>query len=115
LFESGAILVNRAGVRFCEERESVSALSAQEGAEGYIVFGSEIAGIFSSAPNSISTAPGIAFAYFEDYRRGRPDLVRSADTVQALAQLIHLDSAVLAESMRDRGFTTSLLRHGSGL
>ena len=112
LFERGAILVNRDGVRFCDERESVSALSAQEGAEGYIVFGSEIAKVFSSAPNSISTAPGIAFAYFEDYRRGRPDLVKSADSTHALAKLIHLDGAVLADSMRDRGFTAPYFAMG---
>ncbi|BCB78236.1 hypothetical protein GCM10022251_31660 [Phytohabitans flavus] len=112
LFAHGAILVNNAGERFCDEKESVAPLSSQDGGRGYIVFDAGIAAAFNRPPNAISTAPGIAFAYFDDYRRGRPDLVFQADTATELAERIGVDPAALAESVRQGALGTPLVAMG---
>ena len=112
LFEHGAILVNRSGARFCDEKASVAALSSQPGAEGTIIMDARTAALFDTEPNAISTAPGIAFAYLRDYRRGRPDLITTADTPEALAVGLGADPAVLAESVRGAGLTGPLLAMG---
>jgi fumarate reductase flavoprotein subunit len=112
MFTEGAVLVNAHGDRFCDERASVAALSSQPGAEGYIVFDGKIADHFNTPPNSISTAPGIAFAYFDDYKRGRPDLLLTADTVAGLARLIHVDEKSLEHSLASTGFEPPLYAMG---
>jgi fumarate reductase flavoprotein subunit len=112
LFEYGAILVNTEGERFCDEASSVDQLSTQPGATGFIVLDHRIAKAFEAAPNAISTAPGIAFAYFGDYRRGRPDLVSTAATPEALATRLGVDPRRLAEAVRARGFSGQLVAMG---
>lgn len=99
MFAQGAVLVNAQGERFGDERTSVAGLSSQPGAEGYIVFDVRIAEHFNTPPNSISTAPGIAFAYFDDYKRGRPDLLFTADTIPELARLIRVNEQSLEQSL----------------
>jgi len=112
LFAEGAVLVNRLGERFCEEKSSVAELSTQPEGEGWIIMDTRIATLFSRAPNAISTAPGIAFAYFDDYRRGRPDLVHEAATSEELARDCHLDAAALEESVRSAGLVAPLVAIG---
>jgi fumarate reductase flavoprotein subunit len=108
MFRHGAILVNQAGERFCDEAVSTAALSSQPDGTGYVVFGARTAGIFNRAPNAISTAPGIAFAYFDDYRRGRPDLVHTASSAVALADTIGCDAETLVIALKDAGITPPL-------
>ena len=103
MFEAGAVLVNETGSRFCDERSSVAALSSQPRAKGFIVFDEAIAKKFDTPPHSISTAPGIAFAYFSDYRRGRPDLMFKAASSTEMAQKLAVDPAALAESVDGAG------------
>ncbi|AVG24237.1 NAD(P)-dependent oxidoreductase [Pontimonas salivibrio] len=90
LFRSGGILVNFRGERFGQEEKPASELAMQEGSTGFIVIDESIAKKFNGDPHYISTAPGIAFAYFSDYKRGRPDLVREHSSVEELAQSLHL-------------------------
>ena len=72
LFEHGAILVNKEGKRFCDERVSPAlALADQPDKFGYILIDGRLAEQFSAWPHFVSTAPGIAYAYVPDYRRNR--------------------------------------------
>ncbi len=112
LFTAGAILVNQAGSRFCDERESVAALSSQPDACGYIILDQQIADRFNRPPYAISTAPGIAFAYFDDYRRGRPDLVFRAGSAAELARLTRVDPDNLARSVKEGGLSGPLYALG---
>lgn len=112
MFTSGAVLVNTAGARFCDEKASVGPLSSQDGARGHIIFDGRIADQFSRPPNAISTAPGIAFAYFDDYRRGRPDLIFRADTPQELAAKIGVDADNLAKAVLDGDLRAPLYAMG---
>ena len=100
LFEEGAVLVNLAGRRFCEEKTSTLALAHERDSTGFIILDSRIAEQFSKAPNFISTAPGIAYAYLPDYARSRPDLVHRAPDARRLARTIGLDADALEEAVR---------------
>jgi len=85
LFQEGAILVDLDGIRLDAAGAAASLAAARE-ATGFIVLDERIARLFTRYPYFISTAPGIAYAYFPDYARGRPDIVHRAATVHALAQ-----------------------------
>ncbi|MCV2489304.1 FAD-dependent oxidoreductase [Geodermatophilus sp. YIM 151500] len=112
MFEAGAVLVNKHGERFGSPETAVTDLAFQEDGLGYIVFDGAIAQRFNTPPHSISTAPGIAFAYFDDYRRGRPDLVEEATDISGLAVRIGVDSTSLEKSLADSGFTAPYFAMG---
>jgi succinate dehydrogenase/fumarate reductase flavoprotein subunit len=87
LFEAGALLVNREGRRFCDERDRPAyRVPDQPGKEAFILMDGALARRFSAWPDFISTAPGVAYAYLPDYRRNRPDVYTEAPTLEALAQ-----------------------------
>lgn len=99
LFEQGAILVNARGERFGSELDRPAwRLPDQSGKVGYIVIDGTLAKQFSSWPNYISTAPGIAYAYIPDYRQNRPDVYVEAPTLKDLAARLAMDEASLAAS-----------------
>jgi len=102
LFEAGAILVNSRGERFADETRGMSFdLAYQPEGMAYIVFDGAVATQFSRWPHYISTAPGIAYAYLEDYEKNRPDLVRRAPTLAALAQAMGADASLLEQAVAD--------------
>lgn len=99
LFEAGAILVNRRGERFTDERGSPGFdIPSQEGGHGFIVFDGAIGTRFESWPDFMSTAPGIAYAFLSDYRRYRRDIYREATALPALARFIGVPEDALAKS-----------------
>lgn len=98
LFQSGAVLVNRHG-KACGSGESMGiSIAKQPDKIGYILFDAPVAHRFSAWPHFISTAPGIAYAYLDDYRRSRPDLFHQADTIAALAAELDMDGSELAKA-----------------
>jgi fumarate reductase flavoprotein subunit len=100
LFTQGAILVNRSGERFADENDRPAfAIPDQPGSVGYILLDQRIARQFSAWPNFVSTAPGVAYAYVEDYRRNRPDVYSSAETLDALAEKLGMTSGALVATV----------------
>ncbi len=103
LFEAGALLINRDGERFCDERgEPALALPDQPDKHAYILIDQAIAETFSAWPHFISTAPGVAYAYLDDYRRNRKDVFHSAPTLAGLAGKIGVPAAALEQAVRPR-------------
>jgi fumarate reductase flavoprotein subunit len=105
LFDAGAILVDSDGIRFGAEHAPAEELSQRPEGRGFIVLDEAIGAKFDNEPNHISTAPGIAFAHFSDYTRGRPDLITRAPDVRALATAIgvnaqNLQTAVASSNLR---------------
>lgn len=99
LFDAGALLVNRAGQRFGDERDRPAwRVPDQPGREAFIVLDGALAQRFSAWPHFISTAPGVAYAYLPDYRRNRPDVFTQAPSLAALAQRLGMPPAALEES-----------------
>ncbi|HJS39303.1 MAG TPA: FAD-dependent oxidoreductase [Burkholderiales bacterium] len=100
LFEAGALLVNRKGERFGEERDRPAwRVPEQPGKVAFILMDGALAQRFSAWPNFISTAPGVAYAYLPDYRRNRPDVYTEAPTLEALARRLGMP-AIEAELSR---------------
>lgn len=100
LYREGAILVNKLGARFTDEVQSPNGgTSLQPGRLAYIVFDARVAATFSAYPNFISTAPGIAYAYLDDYRRARPDIYRCAPTLSALASRLGIAPDALQDTV----------------
>jgi hypothetical protein len=83
LFDKGALLVNANGEEFRQPGESLGhAIARQPGKHAYALMDRTVMDTFSRWPNYISTAPGVAYAYIDDYRRTRPDLVVEARTLE---------------------------------
>jgi succinate dehydrogenase/fumarate reductase flavoprotein subunit len=79
--------VNRNGERFTDELGKPNLATAkQPGRLAWIVFDRKLARKFTAWPYFISTAPGVAYAYLDDYRRNRADIYHEADSVEALAR-----------------------------
>jgi len=96
LFEQGAVLVNREGRRFCDERDGPAlALPDQPGKHAYILIDGALARQFSAWPHFVSTAPGVAYAYIPDYRRNRPDVYAEGGSLAELAGKLRIDASVL--------------------
>jgi len=88
LFDDGAILVNRDGRRFVDERASPAreiAVARQPGKFAYLLLDSRLAEKYSAWPHFISTAPDIAYAYVRDYLRLRPDVAIAGSSLEQLA------------------------------
>ena len=102
LFKEGAILVDLDGRRLSAAKPGVSVAESRE-ATGYIILDERIAGLFMKYPYFISTAPGIAYAYFSDYARVRPDIVHRAVTVEELARKIEMPADRLRASVEGLG------------
>jgi succinate dehydrogenase/fumarate reductase flavoprotein subunit len=101
LFKNGAVLINEEGRRFTDELCSpATAVAHQPGKNAYIVFDQTLATKFSRWPHFVSTAPGIAYAYIDDYRRCRKDIFRSDDTVDGLAQQLHMPPTQLTNELK---------------
>jgi fumarate reductase flavoprotein subunit len=96
LFSEGAILVNASGARFTDELDMPAyAVPDQPGKIAYILLDARMAKLFSGWPHFISTAPGVAYAYIDDYRRNRRDVFASAPTLDALAGKVKMSASTL--------------------
>jgi succinate dehydrogenase/fumarate reductase flavoprotein subunit len=100
LFKAGAILVNQAGARFADELAGAAPrVPEQPDKVAYILFDQTIAEKFTAWPNYVSTAPGIAYAYLDDYRRNRRDIFHRAATLEALAATLRVPAARLRDTV----------------
>ena len=96
LFAKGALLVNRLGERIAGAPGTLGlAIAGHPDKIGYVLMDQALARKFSSWPNFISTAPGVAYAYFDDFRRTRPDIFHQAHSIDALAGALAMQPATL--------------------
>ena len=101
LFAAGALLINKRGERFTDECDKPAyALPDQPDKVGYILLARSMAELFSAWPHFISTAPGVAYAYVDDYGRNRRDIFNAAPSLDALATMLRLPAAALSETVR---------------
>ena len=100
LFRKGALLVNRNGRRIDAPPAQVGLRIAGEPDKiGYVILDSGLARQFSRWPDFIATAPGVAYAYMDDFRKTRPDIFHRADSVAALAGRLGMEPAMLADAL----------------
>jgi succinate dehydrogenase/fumarate reductase flavoprotein subunit len=102
LFKKGAILVNKEGRRFVDERNAPQlAIPRQPERIAYILMDDKIAGEFGAWPNFISTAPGVAYAYLADYRRNRKDIFAQAGLLAELAAKLAMPAEALEKTVAE--------------
>jgi succinate dehydrogenase/fumarate reductase flavoprotein subunit len=102
LFAKGAVLINKEGERFVDERDTPQlAIPRQPERIAYVLLDDKIAREFSEWPNFISTAPGVAYAYLADYRRNRKDIFNHANTLKDLAGKLGMKPEVLEASVAE--------------
>jgi len=102
LLDNGAIMVNRDGRRFTNEKVSPEreiAVAAQSEKIAYIVLDERLIDVYSEWPNFISTAPEIAYAYVADYLRLRRDVAAEARSLDDLAAARTLPADGLRETI----------------
>jgi succinate dehydrogenase/fumarate reductase flavoprotein subunit len=100
LFAKGALLVNREGLRITGAPPSLGlAIAGHPGKIGYVIVDQALADTFSAWPNFISTAPGVSYAYFDDFRRTRPDIFHKAGSLPELAEALSVDGKTLVASV----------------
>ncbi len=101
LFEKGAILVNKEGKRFTDETAQPElGIPNQPEKIAYIILDRNLASMFSEWPNFISTAPDIAYAYIQDYKRLRPDVYTESSTLPGLAEQIGVSPDTFEGTLR---------------
>jgi succinate dehydrogenase/fumarate reductase flavoprotein subunit len=100
MFQLGAILVNQAGQRFTDELGSPAGdVARQPEGRSYILFDQEVAQKLRGWPHFVSTAPGIAYAYLQDYRRNRRDIFHQGGSIEALARSMGVPAEALASTL----------------
>jgi succinate dehydrogenase/fumarate reductase flavoprotein subunit len=102
LFKKGAILINKEGRRFVNERDNPQyAIPRQPERIAYILMDARVGAQFDAWPNFISTAPGVAYAYLADYRRNRKDISFTAASLSALAGKLGIPAAALEQTVAE--------------
>lgn len=104
MYRAGAILVNAAGQRVANEdsdQKMARAVAADPRNIGFMVFDEKVARKFSAWPNPVSTFPGVAYAYVEDYKKFRPDVYHKADTLEELAESMGVSPTMLKSTVGD--------------
>lgn len=100
LFRNGALLVNKLGARIEAAPPQLGLrIAEQPDKTGYVILDSALASKYSAWPDFIATAPGVAYAYFDDFRRTRPDIFHKADSIAGLAKRLNMESIVLEEAI----------------
>lgn len=102
MLRAGAILVNRRGERFADELNRPELeVPHQPDKEAFLVFDAALGQRFRQWPDFVSTAPGVAYAYLNDYKRTRPDLYHEAPTLEALARQMGVPAAALQKAVAE--------------
>lgn len=100
LFKGGALLINKEGKRFTDELKGPAAhVSKQPDGVAFVLMDGGLASKFSAWPYFVSTAPGVAYAYVEDYRRTRRDIFHEGATVAELARKLNVSERALEETI----------------
>ena len=100
LFRSGALLVNKHGARIEASPPQLGLrIAEQPDKMSYVIMDSALARKYSAWPDFIATAPGVAYAYFDDFRRTRPDIFHKADSIADLAKILCMDAAALDDAI----------------
>jgi len=99
-FLEAALIVNRDGRRVDDHGHGFAyAVAGEPEAQAFLIVSEALARRFSSGAGHISTAPGIAYADWNDYRRGRPDLITRGASVPELATKLQMTPELLAATV----------------
>lgn len=96
LFRNGALLVNKLGERVDAPPAQLGLRIAEQPDKiGYVILDTALARQYSRWPDFVATAPGVAYAYLDDFRKTRPDIFHTADSVSDLANQLGMTASSL--------------------
>jgi len=94
LFKCGAVLIDSKGQQVEVDFKNIAHhLALRDSNLAYIVFDSESASKLHEWPNFISTAPGVAYAYLNDYKNSRKDVYYETSDLGEMA--LYLKTSVI--------------------
>ena len=100
LFRNGGLLVNKLGERVDAPAPQLGLRIAEQPDKiGYVIFDAGLARRYSKWPDFVATAPGVAYAYFDDFRKTRPDIFHKAVDLAGLAVQLGMNPDVLAAAV----------------
>lgn len=100
LFAKGALLIDKEGARITGAPPTLGLTIADHPDKiGYVILDRALADKFSAWPDFISTAPGVSYAYFDDFRRTRPDIFHKGGSLRELAEALAIDGKTLVASV----------------
>jgi fumarate reductase flavoprotein subunit len=101
LLVEGALLIDADGRTVKGDLATIpTTVAGAPGNQAWLILDARVAAKFQAWPFYISTAPGIAYAYLSDYARNRPDICRTAHSLEELAKLLHVNPDILSNSAR---------------
>lgn len=104
LFDDGAILINRNGQRFVNERtwpDREIGVARQPEKVAYILLDGRLVDRYSKWPHFVSTAPDIAYAYVEDHLRLRSDVTAREPTLEKVTSKRGLDESAVKQTLAE--------------
>ena len=100
MFRNGALLVNKLGERVTADAPKLGTEIAQHPDKiGYVLMDRDLAARYNAWPDFIATAPGVSYAYFNDFKNTRKDIFFESDTVEGLAAKLGMTSDTLKASV----------------
>ncbi len=100
LFRNGALLVNKLGERISGDAGKLGTEIAKHPEKiGYVLMDKDLAARYNAWPNFIATAPGVSYAYFDDFKATRKDIFFESNTIRDLANKLGMDPSKLTESI----------------
>ena len=103
VFRKGAILVDENGKlvysQYSSKGSVVEVASESGGGNFFAVFNEHVAENLRKWPDFISTFPGIAYAYLQDYKKYRKDIFHNSDSLETLALWLGMNQDNLRESV----------------
>lgn len=95
-FRNGTLLVDKTGVRIDAPAAELALKTADHPDKiGFVILDGALAQRHSKWPDFIATAPGVAYAYFDDFRKSRPDLFFTSNSIAGLADQLGMSPSTL--------------------
>jgi len=101
VYEAGAILVDTQGGRIVAGMTAGIQVAKLPKKQCYVLLDERLAAKFSRWPHFFATAPAVAYAYFKDFKRSRPDLLFTAQTLTELSAKLGFVGGQLEKTVAD--------------
>jgi hypothetical protein len=101
VYEAGAMLVDTQGGPIVAGMTAGIQVAKLPKKQCYVLLDDRLAAKFNRWPHFFATAPGVAYAYFKDFKRSRPDLLFTARTLTELSAKLGFVGGQLEKTVAD--------------
>jgi succinate dehydrogenase/fumarate reductase flavoprotein subunit len=109
IFDSNAAVIEVTGKVLSVAEGPIGTQIAKHAPEGaYILLHGSLIEKFSRWPHFVSTAPGLGYAYLQDFKRSRSDIYHEDASLAGLADKLGLNPAVVEKAVSQAGWGTRI-------